>query len=159
VGFVIDYLISLPPLSFRDILDLIQTIGLIIVLWITFVQLRKTIKSNRAFASLQITTSHREIWSHLLTDESLERIVKENVDLEKEPITKKEGYFVIMVVNHMSAVYDAYRQGIHRIYPADMREFFKLPIPNKVWNEIKPYQAKEFVDFIEKLQSEEVEES
>jgi hypothetical protein len=113
VGFVIDYLISLPPLSFRDILDLIQTIGLIIVLWITFVQLRKTIKSNRAFASLQITTSHREIWSHLLTDESLERIVKENVDLEKEPITKKEGYFVIMVVNHMSAVYDAYRQGIH----------------------------------------------
>ena len=146
-----NYLTSMLFLNFHDILDLVQTGAIVLVLWITFVQLRKTIKSNRAFASLQITTSHREIWSHLLTDKSLGRIIEENVDLEKEPISRKEEYFVIMVVNHMSAVYDAYKEGIHRIYPADMQQFLTLPIPNKVWNEIKPYQAKEFTSFIEEI--------
>jgi len=142
-------LTSIFPLAFQDILDLVQTGAIVLSLWIIFAQLRKTIKSNRAFASLQITTSHREIWSHLLTDKSLERVIKENVDLGKEPVTRKEEYFVIMVVNHMSAVYDAYKQGIHRIYLADMKQFLTLPIPNKVWDEIKSYQAKDFVSFIE----------
>lgn len=133
---------------------MIQTGAIVSTLYITIVQLKRAMRSDRAFASLQITTSHREIWSHLLTNPSLGRIVDPNPDLTRNPITQSEEYFVIMVVTHMMAVYDAHKEGLHRIYPADMGEFFEFPIPSRVWNEIKRYQPEEFVSFIERLRSE-----
>jgi hypothetical protein len=133
------------------VLNLIQTIAIVVMLWITVVQLKSTLRADRATAALEITTSHREIWSHLLTNPALGRILDPNVDLQKEPVTVIEEFFVVLVANHMSAVYDAHKEGIHRLYPDDMRAFFILPIPRAVWARILPYQALEFSEFMNGL--------
>lgn len=81
-------------------------------------------------------------------------MVETNVELEKEPVTKQEEYFVILIISHMTAAYDAYREGMYRTYKADIKDFFKLPIPANVWNNIKEYQAPEFVKFVDQLLNE-----
>jgi hypothetical protein len=87
----------------------------------------------------------------MLNNPALARILDENPDLDKQPITPLERYFVILIANHMSAVYDAYLEGLHRIYEADIASFWELPIPREVWEKIKPYQSPKFVAFVEKL--------
>ncbi len=135
----------------RQILDVIQSVAIVGTLLVTYFQLRATNRSNRAVVSLQVTASHREIWTLMFTTPGVARVLDENPNLAEEPITRREEYFVIMVVNHMSAAYDAYREGMFRLYEADVRDFFTLPIPARVWEEIRPYQGPELVEFIDGL--------
>lgn len=132
-------------------IDLIQSLAIVGTLLITYFQLRDTNRSNRAVVSLQVTASHREIWSMLFTNRELGRVVDEHPDLAERPVTQLEEYFVIMVINHMSAAYDAYKQGMFRLYEADLRDFFALPIPRHVWDEVRQYQGPELVEFIDGL--------
>ncbi len=131
--------------------QIIQTVAIIATVLVMIFQLRGSTKSNRALMSLQFTNSHREIWSHLFTNPTLERIQNDEVDLTKEPLKLTEEFFVIMVLNHMSAVFDAFKQGLHRIYIDDFIAFFKLPIPKEVWALNKQYQNQEFVKFIDNI--------
>ena len=133
------------------IFQLVQTIAIMATILIMIFQLRSTTKSNRALASLQFTTSHREIWSHLFTDPTLERIQSNKVDLKRKPIRLTEEFFVIMILNHMSAVYYAYKQGLGRMHVNDFVAFFRLPIPKEVWAENKQYQNPEFVKFVDEI--------
>ena len=66
--------------------QIIQTVAIIATVLVMIFQLRGSTKSNRALMSLQFTNSHREIWSHLFTNPTLERIQNDEVDLTKEPL-------------------------------------------------------------------------
>jgi hypothetical protein len=133
------------------VVDLVQSVAIVGTLLIAYFQMRDTNRSNKAVVSLQVTGSHREIWSLLITNPELSRVVEELPDLANVPVSKLEEYFVIMVINHVSAAYDAHRQGMFRLYEADVQDFFTLPIPRHVWREARPYQGPELVEFIDGL--------
>lgn len=132
-------------------LTLVQTVAVLVAIPLALNQIKSGIKMNRASISLEFTNSHREIWSHLLTNQALERVLQEDVDVEANPPSYVEEYFVVMVTNHMSAVFDAYKEGLHRLYPNDMKDFYSMPVPHKVWRTIRDFQPKPFANYIDSL--------
>jgi hypothetical protein len=82
----------------------------------------------------------------------LSRVLKHDVDLNKEPISDEEWLFVKMLILHLDTVRRAIKarmfvkiEGLRE----DVRDLFALPIPKAVWEKIKPFQDKDFVAFIE----------
>jgi hypothetical protein len=79
-------------------------------------------------------------------------VLKVNVDLGHEPITDAERLFVRFLVLHLASSFEAGKRGL---YPSeerlseDVREFFVLPIPGAVWEELKALQEPVFVEFVE----------
>jgi len=110
-----------------------------------------THKSNRVVTSLQVTSSHRDVWSNFLADPSLARVTETDPDLQNHPITQREEYFVILVISHITAVYDAYRAGVYPFFERDIVDFLSLPIPFEVWQRIKRYQQITFSKFVDSL--------
>lgn len=138
----------------NTVANIIQSVAILITLYYTYAQLKRTDQTNRSVYSLEITTSHREIWKLMFENPQLSRILEPKPDLENQPITPQERLFVLFVTNHLLSVFQAKIQNLFKIqnnFQSDMVTFFLLPIPNRVWQDIKKYQVPEFVIFIDAL--------
>ncbi len=133
--------------------DLLQTVFIVVGFMLTYRANRHDMRSSRVNHLLQINENHREIWSKTYTQPELLRIRKADVDLEKRPVTEAEKRMVKEIIIHISTVYEAIRtkQIDKGEMEKDIAEYFKLPIPNSVWQEVKGYQDKRFVSYIEGL--------
>ena len=133
-------------------LDLLQSIGIVSGFVFTAVTLRADTKVQRLANLIDFTKQHREIWTHLYSKPELARILETRLDLDKRPITNNEELFVSFIILHLSAFQEALKQRL-LISPdglrQDIRDFFSLPIPNAVWQKLKPLHDKDFVAFVE----------
>jgi hypothetical protein len=132
--------------------NLLSAIGVIGSLWFTTLSLRSATKTQRIANLLAITANHREVWRVFLTDQKLARVRDAAADTAKQPITHAERVFVNMVIQHINSVYYAMNEqlvvkveGLRR----DIAQFFSLPIPREVWENIKILQNDDFVAFVE----------
>lgn len=132
--------------------SLLEAIGIICSLTFTGAAFCRDHRSRRIENLLNLTQNHREIWKELLRDQRLRRILDATVDPGPEPITREEEIFVTLVVQHLNFVFYAIRDEL-TIDPSglrrDVRQFFSLPIPKRVWDELKGLQNREFVEFVE----------
>ncbi len=120
--------------------ELLEAVGIIGSLTFTGAAFRRDHRSRRIENLLNLTQNHREIWKELLRDQRLKRILDAGVDPVTEPITREEDIFVTLVVQHLNFVFYAIRDeltidptGLRR----DVRQFFSLPIPKRVWDGLK----------------------
>jgi hypothetical protein len=132
--------------------QLLQTIAIIASLLYTAYQIRRSMRSDRVLHMLTITQAHRDIWSKMYDHPELSRIRKSNIDLEFDPVTEAERLFVILLMLHLNCVLELSARGI--IVPIegmeeDARQFFRRPIPQRVWNEIRYMQNHRIVEFVE----------
>ena len=132
--------------------DLLEAVGIIGSLTFAGAAFRRDHRSRRIENLLNLTQNHREIWKELLRDQRLKRILDAGVDPVAEPITREEDIFVNLVVQHLNFVFYAIRDeltidptGLRR----DVRQFFSLPIPKRVWGGLKELQNRDFVEFVE----------
>ena len=132
--------------------NLLSAIGVIGSLWFTSISLRSETKTRRIANLLTITANHREIWKVFLSDKGLARVRDASADTTKQPVTDAERVFVTFVIFHMSSVFYAMSdqlvvkvEGLRR----DIAQFFSLPIPREVWENIKILQNDDFVAFVE----------
>lgn len=132
--------------------ELLEAVGIIGSLTFTGAAFRRDHRSRRIENLLNLTQNHREIWKELLRDQGLKRILDAGVDPITEPITREEDIFVTLVVQHLNFVFYAIRDeltidptGLRR----DVRQFFSLPIPKRVWDGLKGLQNRDFVVFVE----------
>jgi hypothetical protein len=132
--------------------DLIQTIGIIGGLVFGAVTEIKADRSRRITNLIAIKEQYNEIWRELFRKPGLARILKSDVDLEKSPATAEEQLFVKMLLLHL----DTLRRTVNaRMFvrmeevQKDVRDFLSLPIPKFVWKDIKPFQDRDFVEFVE----------
>ena len=132
--------------------NLFSSVGIIGGLWFTAVSLHSETKTRRVANLLTITANYREVWKEFFHSPELARVVDPLADVDKQPITPAERFFVNMVISHTSSVYEALKdelltkqEGLRR----DMRWFFSLPIPKAVWIKIKLLQNQDFAAFIE----------
>jgi len=137
-----------------DWFTLLQTGGIIASILFTAITIRSDRRSRKASTLLQITQYHREIWSRLFDKPELKRIVDINPDLDKNPVTSEERLFVTLVIHHVNSVIQAIKagslpeiEGLER----DITGLFALPIPVIVWSDVKKFQNKQFVNFIDNL--------
>ena len=146
---------SSPTLS--DIFILIEGALLIGSFMFTIYQFTKD-RKERKFAAIDvILKSRREVWSHDLREENLQRFKEKNIDLQKSPITMNERNLVENALNHFNLVFVASKAGLYKMDAGDRQDiagFLSLPIPNKIWKDIKKYHKNDFVNFIDKLLKE-----
>jgi len=109
-------------------------------------------KAQRSSNLLAITANHREIWKEFFRSPELARVIDPSADMEQQPVTPAEEFFVNMVTSHTSSVYEALKdelvieqEGLRR----DVKLFFSLPVPKAVWRKSKPLQNQDFAAFIE----------
>ena len=101
---------------------------------------------------MDLNKNQRAIFEHMIDDPDLSRVIKKDVDLDTQPITEKEKLFVMMTIHHLHSGFEA--QRLKQLSPLmglekDVRDYFSFPIPGEVWREVKKYQNKEFVGFVE----------
>jgi hypothetical protein len=103
--------------------------------------------------SIAFLDQYQRIWREPYERPHLMRVMAKKVDLEKEPIRFDEEIFVTKLILQISMVHRAIRHGELMGYeglPQEVREFFPLPIPKIVWEKIKKFQDREFIEFIER---------
>lgn len=132
--------------------SLVQSVGIVASLLVAAIVLRADIKARRAGTLMQMTQYHREIWGRTIDNPRLRRVMDAKVDIHKAPITETERMFCLFLILHLFASYEARKAGVFRATwdeRRDLHELFNLPIPSHVWDEVKSYQRKEFVEFVE----------
>lgn len=138
----------------ENIVDLAQTVAIVFGLIISALELRNTFKVGKLNTYFQLTSSHREVWVEALKNPELNRVLQTDVDLVKAPITPEETRFVVLLTSHLSSTFIASKLGLFYVSKSslsDIIEFFSLPIPSKVWSEIKRVQDPKFVKFVDNL--------
>jgi hypothetical protein len=132
--------------------NLFSSLGIVSGLWFTAVSLRSETKTRRIANLLTITANYREIWKEFYDSPELVRVVDPAANVAKKPVTPAEDFFVLMIISHISSVYEALKdelvtkqEGLRR----DVRSFFSLPVPNAVWTKTKLLQNQDFAAFIE----------
>ena len=132
--------------------NLVAAIGVIGALCFDAVSHRSEAKTRRVANLLTITSNHRETWKIFLEDPRYARIRNPAANISAQPITEGEEVFVNIVIQHSHSVHYTMQnqlvpnvEGMRR----DIGQFFSLPIPNAVWNKLKPLQNDDFVEFVE----------
>ena len=132
--------------------NVLQNVGIIGGLAFTAYSTWKGERARRISNLIAITAQYREIWQELYTTPRLARVLKADVDLNKEPVTGEEEMFVNFLILHLDTVYHAMKakmfvrvEGLQK----DIQDFLSLPIPRATWDKNKIFQNRDFVRFIE----------
>lgn len=133
--------------------DLLQSLSIVMGFLFTALALRNDNRSRRVDHLLSINQSYRDVWDKVFSHPELSRIMKADIDLKAEPITELERRLAYKIILHMYVVYEAIRNK--QIAPGEMEkdiyDYLQFPIPRAIWEEMKKYQNKEFVRYIENL--------
>ena len=113
---------------------------------------REETKARKISNLLAITANHREVWKEYFMTPQLARIMDSSADVDKEPVTPAELFFVSAVIAHTSSVYETLKdellvrqEGLRR----DVRQFFSRPVPRAVWSSTRLLQNQDFAAFVE----------
>lgn len=133
-------------------LDLIQSIGIVAGFSLNVVAYRRDDQSRQVENQINLAQSHQELWREQFRDPQLKRILEPEADLDLNPMTFVEKQFVKLLVTHMNSFFYANRYGLTvNVNGAeiDVGQLFSLPIPKRVWEEVKAFQNKDFVEFVD----------
>lgn len=132
--------------------ELIQTVGIIASFGLAAFTAWKEVQARRIGNSIAISNQHREIWKAIYGQSEVARVLDKNADVKSEPLSIGEELFVTALIAHLSTVFRAMKHGEFVKLEGlrkDVQQFFGLPIPNAVWNKLKPLQDNHLVVFIE----------
>ena len=134
----------------------LSAVGIVGSLVFTAVSFRSETKTRRVANLLALTHNHRELWSELLLNPNLARMLDPAADLSQHPVTRDETIYINMVIQHLGSAYQAMKSGLV-VKPEgvrqDVRSFFSLPIPKAIWERMKLLQNDDFVEFVERCRS------
>jgi hypothetical protein len=136
----------------------LQTVGIVGGLVFTAVTVRQSTRARRASDLLALTDQHRELWNEVYTRAGLERIFATEADLVGKPINVTEERFLNEVIIHFQMGWQLASVGsllTLDAMKADVRAFFALPLPGKVWQTTKAGRDPKFVKFIEDCREQE----
>ena len=120
--------------------DLFQTAAVLFGLLATVHTIREDTWSRKVQNTMALTTSHRELWSMMLQNPKLRRVLNPKADIKRRPPTEDEELFVQMMILHLRAALKARETKLEfddEDIITDVREIFALPVPNAVWQKTK----------------------
>lgn len=129
---------------------IVQTAGIIGGLVFSGLALRTATRSSRTANLIQITAAHRDIWRHYEEHPELAQLFDDT--RSGSDASEAERLFVSQLILHLAATYEAARSGA--LVPLeglalDVRHVFRLPVPFSIWQELRPYQNRAFVKFVD----------
>jgi hypothetical protein len=132
---------------------LFQTISIVAGLGFTAASLRQQARAKEFENILTLEEHHRELWNEASRRPELTRLLRPNIDLAREPATVAEEEFLNLVIVHFQTGWQMASAGTvlrKQTVEADAREFFRLPLPNLIWQRTKAFREERFVRFVEK---------
>jgi hypothetical protein len=130
-------------------IDLLQTVGIVSGLVFSAYSTRKDADARKIANLIALSERHHAIWKQFYDRPELARILSASA---LAPVTPEEKRFVISIIVHLDTVHRATKakmfvslEGLQR----DIKDFFSLPIPKNVWEEVKPVQDSAFIAFVE----------
>jgi hypothetical protein len=146
--------------------NLIQTVGIMASLWLTAAAANREAKARNEEAvarhreakakeieNLLTNADHqRELWTDAYKRPELERVFQANVNLAEKPIKVAEKEFLnLVLVQYQITWCIAEAGGIVTMeeLALDVRDFFSLPLPRAVWENVKGVRNPRFVEFVE----------
>jgi len=132
--------------------DLLQTVGIVGGLVFTAYAVRKDERARKITNLIALNDRHDYIWSKFYERPELARVLKKDVDLNRQPVSDEEWLFAKMLIIHLDTVRRAAKAGMFieiKGIKSDIRDFLRLPIPKMVWEKIKQFQDEAFVEFVE----------
>src|ERR1043165_7138738 len=87
--------------------NLAQTLGIILSVLFSGYAYWLAVRGQRVTNTFQMMQFHREIWKSLFEYPELSRVLKDDAEVEKKPITDSERLFVTLLILHLSSVYSA----------------------------------------------------
>jgi hypothetical protein len=132
--------------------EVVGTVAIIASLLFTAVELRHVERAQKIQNLLTITRHHRDIWIQFLDRPELARVLDPKADLAKAAVSRAEMLFIGFLLNHLNASLKAARAKM--LVPVgelekDIRRFFALPVPRRVWELKRPLLDAELVGFVE----------
>lgn len=130
---------------------LVQGVGIVAGLVFGAVTLRRDLRARRVGDLLALTQQHRELWSEVHRRPELARIMDPDADLVARPLTVAEERMVNLILVHFQTGWELARSGTFNTpenMAADVRGFFTLPLPRKVWQATKATRDPAFVRFV-----------
>ena len=102
---------------------------------------------------LTISAHHRALWGGITAKPELQRILKTDVDVFKNPVTVPEEVFINEAfAQYLTSWRIANIGGIITLkeLAADAKWFFSLPLPHAVWEKNIDFKNGKFVRFVRK---------
>jgi len=120
--------------------------------------MRSDTRSRRVAHLFDLNQNYRAIWEKTYSQPELLRIRKADLDLKKNPITESEQRLVKEIIQHIYVVYVAIQNNQFEKHETgkDVAGLLQLPIPNSVWQEVKGYENKRFVRYIDTLLNQDI---
>ncbi|MDR3411949.1 MAG: hypothetical protein P4L87_13565 [Formivibrio sp.] len=132
--------------------ECVETLGIIASFLFTAYVAHKDERARQISNMFAVNERHDFIWSQL-GEPGLTRIRQKDVNFREQPVTDREWAFVTMLLLHLDTVRRASQAGLFITLDglqSDIRYFLSLPIPRAVWETIRPFQDKEFIELVEK---------
>lgn len=104
---------------------------------------------NRLNLLSQLNSSHREIWTKIVEIGLHDKL---NDPQKANNLSSEEYRYTLFLVLHVYSAYEAHKLKVRRLDKGeinDIREMLAMPVVKAVWENIKKYQSKQFVEFIE----------
>ncbi len=133
--------------------NLVQTLGIVASSLLATVTLRRESRARRLGDYLTVIEQHRELWSEAHRRPDLARLFQPELDLIAAPVTVAEEEYLNLVIDHFHTGWLLARSGVVlrlEVLEADAREFFRLPLPRRVWEMTRGRRDPKFVRFVEK---------
>lgn len=134
--------------------DLVQFLFIIGGWAISIIFFHSERRSRKLNTLLTLRKNRNHLWEPIFTHPELKRIRHKEVDLIAKPITARERQLVQQSITHLHSVFEAIQAG-HLPSPPelerDIQQFFALPIPKAVWEEVREFQDEGLKKYIEQL--------
>lgn len=114
------------------------------------------VRIRRAQTVLDLTKSHRDLWSLVRAVPAGKALDDRDRDLDSSPRTDSETELVNLLLLHLRAAFRAHKAGIYILpqrLPADISDLFTIPVVRDAWEELKAYHDADFVIFVERAAS------
>jgi hypothetical protein len=132
--------------------NLFSVIGVIGGLIFTAISVRADTETRRIGNLITLTNNQRKLLQVFYKNLELSRILDPLADTESLPVNRGEKIYTSALIQHLASTFRAMKsdlavkpEGLRR----DVREFFALPIPKVVWQDVRNFHDSDFVIFVE----------
>ena len=133
--------------------NLVQTVGVIGSLLMTAEAARRDAKAREVENLLTIADHNRQLWNGVRQRKELKRIFQRSKETHITDVSVDEEEFLNLVINHFQTTWCIAKIGgliTLKELADDAGSFFRLPLPNAVWEKTKLDRNQEFVRFVER---------